>query len=393
MPPAQKLKVALVITKSNWGGAQRYVFDVATRLPADRYDVCVALGGDGLLAHKLRAHNIRIISLPELERDVNPIKDWKTFSALYSLFKTEQPDVVHLNSSKIGGLGALAARLARVHRIIFTAHGWAFNEDRSMAQKLVIKVLYWITLLLSHETLAVSDAMKSQAAPWPFVGEKMTVVRNGIQPDTGFSKGNARLELTRRFPALKAASDALPRSAVWIGTIAELHPVKGHEYAIRALKDLAGQVIYVIMSDGQDRAKLEELIVSLGLHKTVFLLGHVDHAAEYIPAFDIFLLASLSEALGYVLLEAGAAGVPVVATAVGGIPEVVTDMESGVLVQPKNARELSHALSFMIEHPDDRKKYGAALKKKVVQDFSLEKMMEEIEFAYVATKKEAAKAQ
>jgi glycosyltransferase involved in cell wall biosynthesis len=139
------------------------------------------------------------------------------------------------------------------------------------------------------------------------------------------------------------------------------------------------------MGTGRDREKLQGLISELGLEGNVFLLGHVDGASQYMKAFDIFMLASLSEGLAYVLIEAGAASLPVVATAVGGIPEVIDDMGSGILVQPRNARELSHALLFMVEHPDDRKKYGAALKEKVSQKFSLEEMAAKTADVYTDT--------
>jgi glycosyltransferase involved in cell wall biosynthesis len=128
------------------------------------------------------------------------------------------------------------------------------------------------------------------------------------------------------------------------------------------------------MGEGEERERLETLIKNLHLGGKVFLMGHVPNAAQYIKAFDIFLLASLSEGLSFVLLEAGASSAGVIATAAGGIPEIVTDGASGVLVQPKNHRELTHAISFMIEHPEERQRYGAALKDKVTKEFSLEKM-------------------
>jgi glycosyltransferase involved in cell wall biosynthesis len=99
-------------------------------------------------------------------------------------------------------------------------------------------------------------------------------------------------------------------------------------------------------------------------------------------AFNIFVLPSIKEGLPYVLLEAGAASLPVVATTVGGIPELIEDMKSGILVQPKNARELAHGISFMIEHPEDRRAYGSALREKVLKDYSMEKMIEAVEKVY-----------
>lgn len=381
----QKNKVIHVITKSNWGGAQRYVYDLATSLPSDLYDQEVIVGGNGPLMTKLREAGVSVMSLSELGRDVNLAKDWASFKALFLEFRRKKPDVIHLNSSKIGALGSLAGRLAGVRRIIFTAHGWAFNEDRPFYIKYLLKAVYWTTLLLAHETIAVSENMRSQTRHWPWVQDKITVVHNGIAKNAGFSKANARTELMRLSPALRTRVESAPKTIPWVGTVAELHHVKGYSYAIEALASMRGAAIYVVIGEGEERATLEAAIADNGLEDTVFLLGHVDRAAEYISAFDIFLLPSISEALSYSILEAGLTGLPVVATTVGGIPEVVEDMRSGVLVQPKNSRELAHALSFMIEHPTDRKKYSAALKERVVSLFSLDRMARETAEVYART--------
>ncbi len=123
-------KILLVVTKGNWGGAQRYVYDLATELPVDQFEPVVVAGAGHALPTRLAAAGIRTIALPKLERDINWRQEAATLAALVKIFWRERPSVVHLNSSKIGGLGALAARLALVPRIIFTAHGWPFHEAR-----------------------------------------------------------------------------------------------------------------------------------------------------------------------------------------------------------------------------------------------------------------------
>ena len=138
----KKHKVLIVITKSNWGGAQKYVFDLATNLSRDKFDVRVIFGGHGILAEKLEEAGITTISIPELGRDVSILKDIKVFFKLWSIFKKQKAEIVHVNSSKIGGIGALAGRLSGAKKIVFTAHGWAFNENRSSLSKNIIKFLY-----------------------------------------------------------------------------------------------------------------------------------------------------------------------------------------------------------------------------------------------------------
>ncbi len=126
-----KKKILVVITKSNWGGAQRYVHDLARHLKED-FDITVACGGTGELVERLTALGIRTLTIPGLARDVHPMQDLAVCIRLGRIIKKERPDVLHLNSSKIGVIGAILGRLIGIKRIIFTAHGWAWNEAPSL---------------------------------------------------------------------------------------------------------------------------------------------------------------------------------------------------------------------------------------------------------------------
>ena len=167
-----------------------------------------------------------------------------------------------------------------------------------------------------------------------------------------------------------------------------MHPNKGLSYLIDSLVTVVAHhphTICVIIGGGQDETLLREHIIQNKLEKHVFLLGYLNHASEYLKAFNIFVLPSTKEGLPYVILEAGCAGLPVVATTVGGIPEIITDMNSGILIQSKNSKELGYALSYMIEHPVERKKYGTVLKEKIRTDFSVEKMIGKLEKVYLTS--------
>lgn len=363
MDISRKTKVLYVITKSNWGGAQRYVFDMATSLPSN-FEPQVIVGGNGLLANKLKERNIPTTTLIELSRDIHIFKDIKIFFQLLHIFRKERPDVVHLNSSKIGGLGALAARIVGVPHIIFTAHGWAFNENRNFLVKKCIKFLHWLTILLSHTTITVSRAMKDQITDWPFISNKITVIRNGVDAIDFLSKDEARTKLG-------SFSSNIP----WLGTIAELHHVKGHDVTLRALQNITTPFIYLVLGEGDERKHLETLVDQLGLNDKVFFLGHVEQAARYLKAFDIFILNSRSEGLGYVLLEAGSAQLPCIATNVGGIPEIIEDGVSGTLVPSENPTALEKAISKLLENKEIRQQQSQNLHQKVMNDFSKETMV------------------
>jgi glycosyltransferase involved in cell wall biosynthesis len=364
MADASRKKILIVITKSNFGGAQRYVLDLARSI-APTHDVLVACGGNGMLVERLKAEGIRTISLASLGRNVNPFKDLVAFLSLIKLILTERPNVLHLNSSKIGIMGAIAAFVSPRTKTVFTAHAWAFNEDRGPWAKLAIGTLHWLTVALCNNTIAVSQGVKDQMTHLPLMDKKIRVVHLGIDAFKPLSRDEARARLS------------IPKDAYAIGTIAELHPVKGLEYALEALKTLSFPSSYTIIGTGDLKGHLETIVAGdETLKKSVSLAGFIAEAWTLIPAFDVFLLPSLSEAFGYVLLEAGLARTPVIATSVGGIPEILQDMESGVLIHSKSAKEIASSLSFFHENREAVKKFGEALEARVKTEFSLARMVE-----------------
>ena len=174
------MKILYGITKSNFGGAQRYVFDLALESRKAGHDVTVLCGGNGILIDKLKEEKIRTIHIGEMGRDIYIGEEIESFFKILKILKNEKPEVFHINSSKMGGIGTVAGRLAGVPRIIFTSHGWAFNEPRPRWQKVFIKFLAWLTILFSHKTICVSDKTKEQIASLPYMKNKLVVIHNGI---------------------------------------------------------------------------------------------------------------------------------------------------------------------------------------------------------------------
>ncbi len=365
-------KVLFLITKSNWGGAQRYVYDLATGLPAGEFETVVAVGGNGPLGAKLQAAHCRVVPIPSLTRDISPTKEWSAFRDIQKIVRRERPDILHVNSSKAGILGALAGRLGGVPLIIFTAHGWAFNESRPGWQKLLLKILHWLTVLLSHQTIAVSNQVKMQMN-WPLVQHKIVVIHNGRAIDDLLSYDEGRTFVIRKEPRLRNFQNDF-----WTMTIAELHPVKRHEAVIEVMKKLADagvNIRHLIIGDGETREMLRTQIDALGLQEHVFLLGRIDEASRYLRAADLFVLASRSEGLPYVLIEALQAGVPIVATKVGGIPEVVEDGVSGILTEPLDNKALFEAIFSLVQSETKRQELAQNAQKRALE-FSLEKTLE-----------------
>ena len=337
-------KVLFIITKSNWGGAQRYVADLATNLPLHEYEAVVAAGGtgeagsaSGTLFAKLETAHIRTIHLTSLGRDLSIWSDLQAMRALFKVIAHERPDVLHLNSSKVGGLGALVGRIAGVPRIIYTAHGWPFWEDRNALSRALIFAASYLTLLLSHTVICISKADAVAFARLPYAKKRIVVIHNGIVPPDFLPASGAREKLFTPAEISGHEKDA------WVVTIAELTKNKN---LFRALDAVAAyntthprRIFYSVIGSGEEHSRLRDHIKALGLENQTKLHGFVGNAAQYLHAFHVFFLPSLKEGVPYVLLEAQAANLPIVATNVGGIPEIKTAL-MGHLVRPESVNDM-----------------------------------------------------
>lgn len=371
--PTRSKRILYVITKANWGGAQKYVYELASAMRERGHEVAVAYGEEGLLAEKLRAAGIPAKTVLGLARDFSLKNEWAALTALISLMRESAPDIVHVNSSK-GGLALLAARVARVPRILFTAHGWAFNEDRPWWQRVLMHAAYAITVLLSHKTICVSEAVRRDVSFFPDFLHRFVVVRNGLAAPDFLPREEARENLGLTRLDIRA-----------IGMIAELHPTKRIEDAIRALAELAPshpELVLVVMGEGRQREWLESYVKHYRLEERVLLKGFVEDAGRYLKAFDLFLMTSRSEALALALVEAGYAGLPVIATRVGGVPEVVTHKRTGLLIPRQNPHALARAIRDLSENAELASRYGEALKESVGARFGKERMISETVAVY-----------
>lgn len=381
-----KKKILFCITKGNFGGAQKYVYDLAISIPKDNFETLVACGTkDGtVLIKKLTEKNIRTIKLESSEREISIKNDLKTIRELIRIIKQEKPNIVHLNSSKIGVIGSLAVLYFKilnifsfithvsylVPRCIFTAHNWAFNEkNRSFPSRAIYFLGHWVTVLLCSKVITVSEKTKRDISFLPFVKDKISVIHNGITP----AHFAPKLELATIFGETKGK--------VILFSISELHPNKGIDIAIRGLsllpRNILEKILYFVAGSGEQREALLDLARKLEVSQFVRFLGFIEDASKYIKEADIFILPSKNEAFPYVILEAGCAGVPIIATSVGGVPEVIKDMKNGILIHPNNPKEMAEAIMYLLNHTDKQREFGEEIKKTVINFFSLDKMLSE----------------
>jgi hypothetical protein len=250
MQTDKKTKVLYVITKGVWGGAQKYVYSLATNLPKDRFEPIVVCGEGGVLKEKLEQKNIRVIEINNLKRDISFLSEIKSFIKLFGIIKKEKPDVIHLNSPKASGLGAMAGRFLGIKVIVFTAHGWTFNEDRNVYSKFIIWLLSFITVILSHKVIVIATKERAQTLSMPFVCEdKVELIRNGVENTEYLDRDTARKAL------LPELYSNLESNTIWLGTMAELHKNKGYKYTIEALSKITKPFVFIAIGKKKDQTQ------------------------------------------------------------------------------------------------------------------------------------------
>jgi len=344
-------KILYIITQSKWGGAQKYVLDLAQYFSQDN-EVHIAYGEeknkDPKFFEKLDKLNIKSIAVPYLNRHIDLGKDYLALMEILKIYNQGHYDLVHLNSSKVGLLGSLAARMYTANpmntklRIIYTAHGFVFNEPLSKFRKKIYKLSEQISTGIANVIITVSEADRQSAIDNNIIYEhKLVTIHNGLDID------NCRFY--DREESLNKLS--LDKNKKYFGTIASFYKTKGYQFLLEAVKILQekkspvlGQHKFVLIGDGPELDKIKTQIKDNHLEKYFVLLGAKHSAHKYIRAFDAFILASVKEGLPYTILEVGLAKIPIIATKVGGVPEIIKDKETGILVESANSLSLAQAI-------------------------------------------------
>ncbi|MFA6308011.1 MAG: glycosyltransferase [Patescibacteria group bacterium] len=344
-------KILYIITQTKFGGAQKYVLALAKYFGEDN-EIHVAYGEekntDSKFLEELKQLNIKSLPIPYLIRNIDFSKDYLATMEILKIYNAGKYDLVHLNSSKVGLLGALAARMYSANitntklRILYTAHGFVFNEPLSKFKKKLYTFSEKISSSINHAVITVSEADRQSAIDNKLAPEnKIITIHNGIDIDnTNFYD---------RFTALEKLG--LDKNKKYFGTIASFYKTKGYSYLVEAIKILQDEQSpllenyqWVLIGDGPELENIKQQIKDNNLDKYFKLLGAKDTAHKYLKAFTAFILPSVKEGLPYVLLEAGLAKIPVIATKVGGIPEIIKDKETGLLVSPANPLSLATAI-------------------------------------------------
>ncbi len=366
MDQNNKITVLFIIKPERGAGAEMVLVEAAARLNPDRFRVIC-----GLLTPD--AEKIIPGHLPTVDFRMPGLNGWvwlRFFFKLCWVIYRRRVDLLHVNSYVPGNYARLAAALMQVPIVIDHWHGFTrFNAKR----RLICRLLGRFTDLSLAVSRGVRDYLVSQAGLDP---AKIRVVANGVDV--------AAIDAARPGKAVRREL-GLPESSPVIGLVGRLdHWGKGHKELFEAMAPLMERhpVHALIVGGGRRMDEVKALAASLGLAGEVHFLGPRRDVPDLLNAMDIFVLPSFSEGVSLALLEAMAAGLPVIATAVGGTPEVVTDSENGLLIPPRDAAALAAALERLLADPAWARQLGENARVHVREHFSLDRLGREINAIY-----------
>ncbi len=377
-----KIKVIHIITRLDKGGSAENTFLTLKGLDKSRYQVSLIAGPVDDPSQDRRSHleesGVRYIQVPQLRRNIHLFYDFSALLKTFRLLRRERPDIVHTHTSKAGLLGRLAAKLAGIPSIIHTPHGHVFFGYFGALKTRMFILFEKLASRITDKIVALTPREKSDYLSYKVTSEeKLVVIPSGIELHK--CQHAPREE---RFKLKKGLG--IPETSAVVGTAGRLVPVKGPQFLLKAFKQVISEhpdTYLVFAGDGPLRKSLEKNAVVMGLAKKIIFAGWRDDMARVLSVFDVFCLPSLNEGMGRVLVEAMALGKPIVASDVGGIPDLIIPGKNGFLVPPRNPGELARQILFLVKNREEAAKLGRA-GKEMVSVFSDEIMVQKIAELY-----------
>jgi glycosyltransferase involved in cell wall biosynthesis len=359
----QQMKIMEMIRKSEGGMKEHYITLIKGLLQAGHHVTALCDFSEEIMAELDRAgaQTIRF----RFPGTISPLTDIVRAAELYSIIRKTKPDIVHCHGFKAGLIGRLPGLAAGRH-LVYTAHNFVLYGRGKRSSFLIRSFEKWIGSK-TDAVICVSQALKDNM-----------IQGMGLCPDKLHVVYNSR-------PAWVVSGDrrkvrnqyGIGEQTVLIGTAARLIPSKGIHLLIEAAPGILArhpEALFLIAGSGPEEARLKHEAERLKIADRVIFTGQVSNMQDYYSAFDIFILPTLSEGLGITVLEAMSFGLPVIAAAVGGIPELISHGGNGLLMEPGKVRQIEDTLHFCLDHPQIAREYGNQAKKFVQNGFTPEEM-------------------
>ena len=382
---SEPIRILRVIGRLNVGGPALHVAYLSAGLAERGYETTLVAGnverGEDSMAFVAENLGVPVIRLGEMRRDISPVRDVRATAYLARLIRETRPHILHTHMAKAGGVGRIAALVAREARppvIVHTFHGHVlrhyFDPVRNGAFRLLERWLARKTTTLVAVSPQVRDELvELRIAP----AEKFVVVRLGIELAERVGADDGRVEQRRLL--------GIPPDRFVVGWIGRMTAVKRTEDVLltfRRLRESGVDACLCLVGDGPDRPALERRAKELGIMRETLFLGFQHEVAPFYGAFDALLLPSVSEGTPVSAIEALAAGKPVVATRVGGVPDVVRDGEDGLLADAGAVDDLSERLTRLARDPALRERMGTAGRERVVNRYGVGRLVDEMDSLY-----------
>jgi glycosyltransferase involved in cell wall biosynthesis len=375
-----------VIARLNMGGPALHVAYLSAGLAERGYATTLVAGtlasGEESMAHVAEELGVSVVAVPDLSREISPLRDARAVRELAALIRKHRPHILHTHTAKAGAIGRLAARFAGDARppiVVHTFHGHVlrgyFGPLRSrLFRQLERRLARSATALVAVSPEVRDDLVALGVAP----REKFTVIRLGIELEERVAAGSDGRVETRRMLGI-------PPERFVVGWIGRMTAVKRADDVLLAFKQLVERGVdacLCMVGDGPDRAHVERRARSLGIMRRSLFLGYQEDVAPFYAAFDAFLLPSGNEGTPVTTIEALASGLPVVATRVGGVPDVVRDGEDGFLVEPGAVGELAERLATLAADPELRRRLGEAGRARVLPRYAVQRLLDDVDRLY-----------
>jgi glycosyltransferase involved in cell wall biosynthesis len=346
-------RVAQVITRFI-AGAGGVALRGAMALDPDRYSVTILSAPGGPLLAEAEKAGFEVVRLRHMRPQLSLSEDPRALWELTAELRNRRFDIVHTHSSKAGALGRVAAHRVGVPAIVHTFHGFPFHNFQSWPLRAAYVEIEKRLGRVTDQFLAVGGAVAAQAVSLKIApAERIRAIASAITIDIPLATADNRALARRRL--------GLPEDALVVGTVGRLAPQKAPQDMVAAIEAMGRSDVYFVwVGDGPLMQATRRLIDRRGLAQRFLLIGERQDVGALLPGFDVFALASLYEGLPCSIVEAMTCGVPVVATAVNAVPEVVVAGRTGLLVPPSEPRLLGKALAYLLDHPDEAARMALA---------------------------------
>jgi glycosyltransferase involved in cell wall biosynthesis len=386
LPESERTKILRVIARLNMGGPALHVAYLTAGLEDRGYETTLVAGslarGEGSMVYVAEQRGVEVVALPDLHREISPLHDLRAAHRLAGLIRQLRPQVLHTHTAKAGAVGRTAALLAGSARppiVVHTFHGHVLRGYFGPASSGFFRLLERSLASTTTALVAVSPEVRDDLVALGVAPrEKFTVIRLGVELEERVDLSPETRDRARRMMGIPAERFTVG----WIGRMTGVKRTDDVVLAMNRLLERGVDACLCLVGDGPDREATEQLAHDLGIVDRCLFLGYQDDVAPFYAAFDALVLPSANEGTPVSAIEALAGGRPVVATRVGGVPDVVRDGVDGFLVEPGDVDALADRLARLAADRGLAKRMGEAGRARVLERYSVKRLVGDVDDLY-----------